>query len=196
MSREPAGGSTSHGLSFLVLLSFMTSFLVARAFATLNPNVVVISGGIHFHHFWYGLAMIVAAGLLAIVQHSPKHRRFYAVLFGLGSGLVGDEVGLLLTFGNYDSDLTFFFFAIVVSAGAMGLLLFGYRERIEYDVLSLRNSERIVYIGVIVAGLSALSFADDYIASGVITVAVGSLMVAAGLWWHRREGLAPAPAHS
>ena len=63
-------------------------------------------------------------------------------------------------------------------------------------MLSLRNGERIVYIGVVVAGLSAVSFADDYIAFGVITVAVGSLIAAAGLWWHRRGGLAPAPARS
>jgi len=188
---EPARGSTSHGLAFLVLLSFVTSFLVARGFATLNPDVVVVSGGIHFHHFWYGLAMMVVAALLAIIYGNPRHRRFYAVLFGLGSGLVGDEVGLLLTFGNYDSYLTFVFFAVVVSGGVMGLLLFGRREQIEYDVLSLRNSERTVYIGVVVAGLSALGFADGYIVLGSVTAAAGVLIAAVGLWWHRKEVHAP-----
>ncbi len=186
---RPAG-TTRHGLAFLVLLSFITSFLVARAFTTLNPDVVVVSGGIHFHHFWYGLAMIVAAGLLSIVYDNPSHRRFYAVLFGLGSGLVGDEVGLLLTFGNYDSDLTFFFFVTVVSVGSLGLLLSWHRERLEQDVLSLENGERLVYIGVVIAGLSSLGFAQDYIAFGVVTVGAGLLIIAAGLWLHRR-GAAP-----
>jgi hypothetical protein len=192
VSRGPAKGSTGRGLAFLVLLSFVTSFLVARAFATLNPDVVVISGGIHFHHFWYGLAMIVTAAWLGIVYDNPKYRRFYAVLLGLGGGLVGDEVGLLLTFGDYDSDLTFFFFVIAVSVGVLGILLLGRRDRIEYDVLSLRNGERTVYIGVVVVGLSALGFAGDYLVFGVVTVAVGLLVVAAGLLWHRREGV-PTP---
>jgi hypothetical protein len=180
----------------LVFLSFVVSFLAARVFAIAIPDVVVVGGGIHFHHFWYGLAMIVVAGWLGIVYDNPHYRRFYAVLFGLGSGLVGDEVGLLLTFGNYNSDLTFFFFVIAVSVGAIGLLFFHYRERIEYDVLSLKNGERTVYLGVVVAGLSSLGFAADYIAFGVITVAVGSLIAAAGLRWHRREGPAPAAAPS
>src|SRR5271169_1985628 len=115
MTGEPVHRSTSHGLVFFMFLSFIASFLVARAFATLNPGTVVVTGGIHFHHFWYGLAMIVAAGGLGIVHQDPRFRKFYAVLFGLGGGLVGDEVGLLLTFGNYDSVLTLYFFVIVVT---------------------------------------------------------------------------------
>ena len=64
--------------------------------------------------------MIVAAGGLGIVHNDPRYRRLYAVVFGLGGGLVGDEIGLLLTFGNYDSVLTLYFFVIVVSAGGAG----------------------------------------------------------------------------
>src|SRR5271157_6543564 len=105
-------GSTPHGLAFLALLSFVTSFLVARVFATLNPSTVVVSGGIHLHHFWYGLVMIVVAGWLGIVYNRPQFVQVYAIVFGLGAGLVGDEVGLLLTFGDYNSSLTFFFFVI------------------------------------------------------------------------------------
>lgn len=180
-------GSTRHGLAFLVLLSFVTSFLIARAFATLNPDVVVIAGGIHFHHFWYGLAMIVTSAWLGIVYDDPRYRRFYAVLFGVGSGLVGDEIGLLLTFGNYDSDLTFYFFVGAVSLGAMGILFFRYRDHLEYDVLSLGNDERLVYIGVVIAGLSSLGFAADYLAFGLVVLAVGLLAVFAGFWWRKKE---------
>jgi hypothetical protein len=90
MSGEPVRRSTTHGLLFLMFLSFIASFLIARAFATLNPTTVVITGGIHFHHFWYGLAMIVVAGGLGIVHNDPRYRRLYAVVFGLGGGLVGD----------------------------------------------------------------------------------------------------------
>ncbi len=40
-----------HGLAFYGTLAFVTGFLGARLFATLNPKVVVVQSGIHFHHF-------------------------------------------------------------------------------------------------------------------------------------------------
>jgi hypothetical protein len=58
-TKEPLLKSTSSGLAFLALLAFVMSFLSARAFATLNPRTVAVTGGIHFHHFWYGLIMVV-----------------------------------------------------------------------------------------------------------------------------------------
>src|SRR5579862_4014582 len=95
--------NTPSGLSFLALLSFVTSFVSARVFATLNPHTVVVSGGIHFHHFCHGRIMVVAAGWAGIIYGVPAYKRIYAVVFGLGAGLIGDEVGLLLTFGDYNS---------------------------------------------------------------------------------------------
>ena len=83
MTGEPVRRSTTHGLVFLMFLSFIASFLVARAFATLNLGTVVVTGGIHFHYFWYGLGMIVVAGALGIVRDDPRFRRLYAILFGL-----------------------------------------------------------------------------------------------------------------
>jgi len=180
-------GSTSQGLAFLALLSFVGAFLAARIFATLNPTTIVETGGIHLHHFWYGLAMIVVAGWLGIVHNRPALRRFYAILFGLGGGIVGDEVGLLLTLGNYHSDLTYFFFIIVVTAGTLGILLTTRRKTLEYDVLSLGYGERFVYLGIVVAGLSALPFAAGLLLPGVVTLGVGIAIAAAGLWRHRRR---------
>ncbi len=176
--------STNHGLAFLALESFVVSFVAARAFATLNPTVIVQTGGIHFHHFWYGLVMIGVAGWLGIVYHKPKYLRLYAVVFGVGEGLLGDEIGLLLTFGNYDSELTFFFFIIAVALGSLAILFFRYRKEIEYDVTKLGVGERIVYLGVVVAGVSALAFAENLylpalamLAGGVILTAVGLLLL-------------------
>src|SRR3989442_4733735 len=46
----------NHGLSFIAVFAFVFSFFGSRLFATLNPTVVVETGGIHFHHFlvWPG----------------------------------------------------------------------------------------------------------------------------------------------
>jgi len=169
-----------------MFLSFIASFLVARAFATLNPSTVVVTGGIHFHHFWYGLVLIVASGALGIMHYDPRFSRLYAVLFGLGGGLVGDEVGLLLTLGNYNSVLTLYFFVTVVSVGAMLVLLSRYREELEYDVISLGYGERLVYLGIGVASFSSLWFAAGLPFPGALVLATGAAVAAAGLWQHGR----------
>jgi hypothetical protein len=177
--------STGRGLAFLGLLSFIVSFLAARGFATLNPDVVVVQGGIHFHHFWYGLAMIVVSGWLGIVYNRPKLDRVYAVLFGLGGGLVGDEVGLLLTFGNYQSSLTFFFFVVVVALGSAALL-FRDRESLRADVTELGRDESVLYTGIVVSGLSALAFANGILSLGLIIIGLGVFLAVVGLLWGRR----------
>src|SRR5437016_7499972 len=110
MSREPPTGPFRHGLTFIATLTFVVSFFGSRLFATLFPNTVVMQGGIHLHHFWYGIALISVAGWMGIAWRNERLYRLYAVLYGLGAGFVGDEVGLLLTFNNYQSELTYLFF--------------------------------------------------------------------------------------
>jgi len=178
--------STPSGLSFLALLSFVTSFVAARAFATLNPHVVVVTSGIHFHHFWYGLIMVVAGGWAGIVLALPTHKRICVVIFGLGTGLIGDEVGLLLTFGDYNSSLTFFFFVIVVTVGSMVVLLID-RKQVEKDVIGLANHERMLLAGLVIAGVSALAFAADIYAAGVAILFAGFAVAALGALWRRKK---------
>src|SRR5271169_6467255 len=102
-----SGVKMKYGLTFLALVAFLVSFFGARVFTTLHPDAVVVTGGVHFHHFWYGLAMVVVAGWLGIASTNPRYRPILAIVFGLGGGLVADEIGLLLTFGNYHSPLTY-----------------------------------------------------------------------------------------
>jgi hypothetical protein len=186
--KEELRESTPRGLSFLALLSFVTSFVTARAFATLNPNAVVVSGGIHFHHFWYGLIVIAAAGWAGIVYALPAYKRIYAVAFGVGAGLIGDEIGLLLTFRDYNSSLTFFFFVVVVAVGSMMVLLRD-RKQVEYDVVSLANHERTLLTGIVIMGASALAFAADiYLVGGVIFFAGLAVTVVGALWKRKKSG--------
>lgn len=185
--QEELEESTPRGLSFLALLSFVTSFVSARVFATLNPNAVIVTGGIHFHHFWYGLILVVAAGWTGIVYALPAYKRIYAVVFGLGAGLIGDEVGLLLTFGNYNSNLTFFFFVIVVAGGSMAVLLTD-RNKVEYDVIGLAYHERTLLGGIVVMGISALAFAEGLFLPGLVVLACGIAITAVGIVWRLRTG--------
>src|SRR5919108_977888 len=108
-STRPAVG-LRHGLTFIATLAFVTSFFGSRLFATLFPTTVVMRGEIHVHHFWYGLGLMSVAGWMGIAWRHERLYRLYAILYGLGAGLLGDEVGLLLTFNNYQSELTYMFF--------------------------------------------------------------------------------------
>src|SRR5713101_7461286 len=163
------------GLSFLGTLAFMTGFFAARLFAAQNPNVVV-QGGIHFHRFWYGLGMVILAGWLGIAFNGPRLVRTYAIIFGLGAGLIGDEVGLLLTLGDYQSSLTTDFFVGVIGFIILASTLVRYRKIIRKDVTHTSWNERLIYIGINLAGLSAIFFAVKSITPGLVLAAIGIIL--------------------
>jgi hypothetical protein len=167
------------GLSFLGTLAFMTGFFAARLFAAQNPNVVVVQGSIHFHHFWYGLAMTTIAGWLGIAFNRPRLVRTYAIIFGLGAGLIGDEVGLLLTLGDYQSSLTTDFFVGVVGFIILASTLVRYRKILRRDVTHTSWNERLIYIGISLAGLSAIFFAVNSLTSGLVLASIGIIFIIA-----------------
>ena len=88
---------TKPNLSIISLMSFITSFIITRAFTSLFPGTILEVKGYHIHHFWYGLAMLVVSGWLGISIEDERINRVAASLFGAGGGLVGGEIGLLLT---------------------------------------------------------------------------------------------------
>ena len=143
-----------HGLTFIATLAFVVSFFGSRLFATLFPTAIVMQGGIHFHHFWYGLALISVAGWMGIAWRNERLYRLYALVYGLGAGFVGDEVGLLLTFGNYQSELTYLFFIAAISFVIIATLLIRYRAQLEAELLKLSMIERTVMVAVYIIGFS------------------------------------------
>ena len=179
--------SSAQGLAFLALLSFVVGFSAARIFATVYPGVVVQSSGIHFHHFWYGLLMVVVAGWLGIASNRPEHDRAYAVLFGLGLGLVGDETGLLLTFGDYRSELTYVVFVVGLGVAFMVFLAVRYWEQLRDELLRVGKGERAIYLGIGIAALSALPLAFDSLTVGFAVLVLGVFVSLAGVWLHRRR---------
>jgi len=157
----------------------MTGFFAARLFAAQNPNVVVVQGSIHFHHFWYGLAMTTIAGWLGIAFNRPRLVRTYAIIFGLGAGLIGDEVGLLLTLGDYQSSLTTDFFVGVVGFIILASTLLRYRKILRRDVTHTSWNERLIYIGISLTGLSAIFFAVNTLTSGLVLASIGIIFIIA-----------------
>ena len=186
MSREFLGGQFRHGLTFIATLAFVVSFFGSRLFATLLPNTVVMPGGIHLHHFWYGIALISVAGWMGIAWRNERLYRLYAILYGLGAGFVGDEVGLLLTFNNYQSELTYLFFIAAISFVIIATLFLRYRSQLQEELLKLSVRERVAMIGVFITGFSVFFF---FLSSGVSLIGIPLSLVGLGIlvWVYARR---------
>ena len=140
-------------LSVLALISFLASFMVARIFTTLSPNTVLISGGYHIHHYWYGLIILAIGGWLGISYENERINRVAAILFGAGGGIIGDEVGLLLT-SEYWTGITFTFLMIFLAFASILILLFRFSRIILNEFSQFFHSQTSFYLGVFLATIS------------------------------------------
>jgi hypothetical protein len=165
-----------HGLSFLATLAFTVGFFGARLFHLTFPSLMIITQGVHFHHFWYGLTMMGVAGWLGISENDERYNRIYAVVFGLGAGFVGDEVGLLLTFGDYYSTLTSDFFVAAVAVIVLIALVTRHWQEIERDILRASKRDRLVHVGIFLVGFSTIFFAFTMPYVGIPILVLGVLI--------------------
>ena len=152
---------TKPNLSMLALISFIASFAVARIFTTLSPKTVLIGSGFHIHHFWYGLSMLAIGGWLGISVEDERVSRVAAILFGAGGGLIGDEVGLLLTFGDYWTGITYTFVITFVAFVSTLILLIRYSRIIRTEFMEFARSNASLYFGVFLAAVSVAFILDS-----------------------------------
>lgn len=94
-------GKYTEVISFIVLLSFLTTFIIARLVvylieANLFPDIYLFVGQTHVHHLNYGIFLISIVGYLALLYHDEKINEILAILFGVGLGLTFDEFALWL----------------------------------------------------------------------------------------------------
>src|ERR1051326_208985 len=82
-------------LVHILLISFLLSFSVARMWSLVVGNAIYI-GGYHIHHFYFGMMVLTAGGLFALLTERKQYRRVAAGLMGWGMGWFADEIGLLL----------------------------------------------------------------------------------------------------
>ena len=141
-------------LATAALLSFIASFVAARTFTTFFPSTVFISGGIHIHHFWYGLALLAVGGWLGISYSNKETDLVAAILYGAGGGLIVDEVGLLLTFGNYWTGLTFSVLVVLLAFASVLILINAYKRVILQELRDFERSRISLYVGVFLFAVS------------------------------------------
>jgi len=104
-------------VQLIMLISFIIAFFIARTFVVLldiplNPAFQLSLKGYRIHHFFYGIGLLIIGGWLGHTTSGSRITRISAVLYGGGLGLVTDEFGLLLTFGDYWSVQSYVFFLL------------------------------------------------------------------------------------
>jgi hypothetical protein len=142
-------------LSFIMLSAFLASFAVARVFTGFYPSTTLVIQEIHVHHFWYGLALLTIGGWLGINYRDDHIERLAAIVFGVGGGLVGDEIGLLLTFGDYYSELTYTFVIALLAFSFMATLFKRHGKTILAEIYGFSRRHIDLYIGLFLAFISS-----------------------------------------
>ena len=158
-------------LSILAMISFIASFTVARTFTSLYPTIFWEISGLHIHHFWFGIALLAIGGWLGISYTSERTDRLAAILFGAGGGLVGDEVGLLLTLSvhAYWAEITYTFIIIVLTFASMIILANRDHKVIRTEFTEFLRSNASLYISVFIAAVS-IAFILETDNTTIITV--------------------------
>ena len=136
------------------LSAFVLSFIAARAFTTFFPSTVVITNGIHIHHFWYGIAFLAIGGWIGIGYNNKETDLLAAVLYGAGGGLIADEVGLLLTFGNYWTTLTYSAVTVFLAFITVLIIISRYRKVIETELVEYLRSKISLYLAAFLLAVS------------------------------------------
>jgi hypothetical protein len=115
-------------LRAITTAAFAVGFFAARAYVFLGslptpgggtmdevlPVTQIWLQGHHIHHFFFGFALVAIAGWIALM-HPSLDRRWTAGVFGVGLGVFIDEIGLLLTWGDYWARSSWFILAAVLT---------------------------------------------------------------------------------
>jgi len=148
-------------LPFIITLSFLGSILLIRLavwiagsaeseFAAaakagtlpetqfyIGSNIILF--GYHIHHFYFGFLLLCIGGWLAIVGSERFSRVHAALLYGAGLGLFLDEIGLLLTWGDYYSSLTYIW-CLIVLALFFNIIFFGeFWQRVKKNLITSKK---------------------------------------------------------
>lgn len=99
--REQYGDSATI-YHILIIASFLATFGVTRAITYgiregWMPVGNVSSGGLHIHHYVWGIGLLLIVGYVQVILRPGRRgRAITAVLFGIAEALILDEFALLL----------------------------------------------------------------------------------------------------
>ncbi|MET9934273.1 MULTISPECIES: hypothetical protein [unclassified Streptomyces] len=187
----------------LALTSFVVTFLVTRTITRLiragkGPFGNVSSGGLHIHHVVPGVVLSVVGGFGAV--GSGRHgvgAAVFAVVFGIGAGLVLDEFALILHLDDvyWSEDGRKSVEVVVLTAALVMLALSGFSPLGVNDVSEDERQDRATFIVTIVLNFLFIlvSLVKGKFRMAVMGVfvpfvaIVGAVRLARpGSWWSKR----------
>lgn len=129
--------------------------------------------------------MLAIGGWLGISVENERINRIAAILFGAGGGLIGDQVGILLTLSAhaYWADFTYTLVITFLTFAFMLLLFIRYNKIIRTEFTEFLRSNAGLYFGVFLEVISiAVIFKTDDImimtVSGFLAIIAWIIIVA------------------
>jgi hypothetical protein len=83
-------------VAFIATFVFLRALTYGIRYQLLPFHNVVTPGGLHIHHFVWGIFIVLIVGFLGITINSPRLHVWLAPLFGIGAALIIDEFALWL----------------------------------------------------------------------------------------------------
>lgn len=92
-------------IPFIVFLSFLITFVVARLYVYITSHDVlelkflidnITIYGVHVHHLNFGIMILVLVGFISLYDLRPLVHRKLAIFYGIGLALTFDEFALWL----------------------------------------------------------------------------------------------------
>ena len=81
-----------------ILAGSILAILSGRLYVGLGGNLNYSFLGFQLHHFYYGISLLILAGILKIKSEVPEPLILFII--GLGLGYISDEFDLLLSIGR------------------------------------------------------------------------------------------------
>lgn len=109
-------------LIFPIAVSFLLTFGIARLFSYLFPELFLVIGNVHIHHFAYGFFALAVSGYLALLFDEPKDKYLISLLHGFGLGLALDEFGMWLRLKD-DEPIRWGYDGLLIFLGVIFLII-------------------------------------------------------------------------
>ncbi len=118
------------GVSFIVLISFLVTFIIARSIIYMMdhnvlPDWYLFMGQTHVHHLNYGIFLLSISGYLSLVFNGNKITKWLGIIYGVGLGLTFDEFAIWFHLNdNYYARLSYEA-VVVIAALLINVVYFG-----------------------------------------------------------------------
>jgi hypothetical protein len=82
--------------AFLVTVSVLRAITYSIHYGIAPFHDLVLAGGLHIHHLFWGIVLLMAVGFVALSTRAPAWHLRMAVVYGVALGLTLDEFALWL----------------------------------------------------------------------------------------------------